>query len=71
MWTADIGSWEKGKRVTLFGASDLDEALEQAERIIEETDFEKYKLGCEPHVVQVFNDGERVWDIYSQHRKAQ
>jgi len=61
MWTADIGSWERGKNVDLPGVSTLKEALTQAQLILDQTEFNPPTK--DPYIVQIFNDdGKIVFD---------
>lgn len=54
-WTADIGSWERGRTVHLGGASNLNEALLTARRLCKADD----------DVVQVYEDGRIRFDFFN------
>ena len=65
MWKADIGSWEKGKRVDLPRAYSVVTALEDANDQIQNCDEFDSETS---YVVKIINDyGKVVWTYMDSH----
>lgn len=60
-FTADIGTYEKGFNVDLPEAFDIDSALSEAEKELEN----RYPNDTSAFIVQLFNDGKIVWDYFN------
>ena len=66
MWTADIGTWDKGFRVTLPDVNNLESALKVAGDLVLKHEEELRSLykphkSETPYVVQIFKDKQKVW----------
>lgn len=59
-FTADIGSWERGKTIDLQ-ANTRDEALAEGFRRVDEAKDDK---NPDPYLVQLYENGQVIWDYY-------
>lgn len=60
IYTADIGSWERGKNIDLPGATNINDALKIAKSFMDITKFNPPQEF--PYVVKIYKDKKIVWD---------
>ena len=60
-WKIDVGSWARGKVLTIHGDYVLNQIFAMADEFISNQPEGTFESGCTPDVMKVKKNGETVW----------